>query len=120
MINRIGGRKLLLGTLVIALGVAIDLTFGLSSNLLQLITFVTVGFFLGNAGEHFAHRNKKAARPEEDPIYVNLINSHNILNDKLNRVETEAKQINKTIESSGVYLENTQKALEKIAQRIAR
>lgn len=47
-------RKMLIGTAVITLGTLVDIFFGLSGNLLQLLIFVSVGYFLGNTGEHMA------------------------------------------------------------------
>lgn len=47
-------RKMLIGTAVIMLGTLVDIFFGLSGNLLQLLIFVSVGYFLGNTGEHMA------------------------------------------------------------------
>lgn len=54
MIERIGGRKVLLGVLLVAIGVGVDALAGLSANLLDLLKFVGVGFFLGNGIEHCA------------------------------------------------------------------
>lgn len=56
MINKLGGRKVLLGMAVIQIGIAIDLFFtkGLSTNLLYLLTFISSGFFLSNGVEHVA------------------------------------------------------------------
>lgn len=102
MLEKLGGRKMVIGVFTIVLGVAIDFTFGLSSNLLQLITFVSVGYFLGNAGEHLAKAKKP--KPEEDPVNVNLINSHNILNQRIDSVEKTMKNIN---DLAGKLQENT-------------
>jgi hypothetical protein len=56
MLEKIGGRKVLLGGVLVLVGACVDLLApsGLSDNLLQLLTYVGGGFFLGNGLEHFA------------------------------------------------------------------
>lgn len=57
MLEKLKGiRKILLGVLVIAIGVALELLtkVGLSNNMLNLLEYVGVGFFLGNGIEHVA------------------------------------------------------------------
>jgi len=74
----IGGRKLALGAFVLLLGVLVD-TFsknGLSNNLLQLLMYVSIGFFGSNAAITAAHTiaakkqdeaEAQAPAPEVDP-----------------------------------------------------
>ena len=61
MINKLGGRKFLVGTMLVVVGVAVDMiaTGGLSSNLVDLLKFIGVGFYLGNGIEHIADAAKK-------------------------------------------------------------
>lgn len=61
MLDKIGGRKVLLGILLVVIGVLVD-SFsknGLSVNLLELLKFIGVGFFLGNGIEHTAKAIEK-------------------------------------------------------------
>jgi len=61
VLEKIGGRKVLLGLLVMAVGALVD-SFsknGLSTNLLELMKFTSIGFFLGNSVEHIANNFKK-------------------------------------------------------------
>jgi hypothetical protein len=74
MIEKLGGRKLLVGAFVMLLGVAVDSLSknGLSANLLDLLKYVACGFFLGNGLEHAAGAYKGdtppvAAPPSEPP-----------------------------------------------------
>ena len=50
MIDFLGGRKFVIGLLVIGIGLSVDLLFvkGLTSNAMQLLIFVAGGFFIGN------------------------------------------------------------------------
>lgn len=57
-----GYRKIVLGLLILAVGIAVDATFGLSSNLLYLIITVAGGFFLGNVGEHVCDTLKVSSK----------------------------------------------------------
>lgn len=112
MVNKLGGRKAIIGVSMIILGVVIDFSFGLSANLLQLITFITVGFFLGNAGEHLAKSRKP--KPEEDPVNQNLVNSHNIINQRLDGMEKEIKNINELAGTVEKNIEVSNKALSSV------
>lgn len=112
MLQKLGGRKLTIGVAVIALGVIIDLTFGLSTNLLQLITFITVGFFLGNAGEHLAKSRKP--KPEEDPVNINLVQSHNIINARIEKIEKDMKTVGEAAGKLEENLAHSNKALSSI------
>lgn len=49
-----GNRKVIFGFVLLAIGIAMDrfVTGGLSANLLDLMKFLTMGFFAGNAVEH--------------------------------------------------------------------
>ncbi len=61
MIQKLGGRKVIFGLLLLAVGVALDMLApkGLSVNMVQLMSFIGVGFFLGNGVEHMANAVKK-------------------------------------------------------------
>lgn len=56
MIDRIGGRKVLIGAIVLALAIIVSawLPNGLTETLADVLKFVAVGFFLGNGLEHGA------------------------------------------------------------------
>src|SRR4051812_20236874 len=49
-----GSRKIVFGFILVGIGIALDryLPNGLTANMLELMKFVTVGFFLGNGVEH--------------------------------------------------------------------
>ena len=51
-----GTRKLLIGVLVMAVGVMVDMWAknGLSNNLLDLLKYIAIAFFAGNSAEHIA------------------------------------------------------------------
>lgn len=116
MIRKLGGRKLLLGVAVIALGVIIDATFGLSTNLLQLITFISVGFFLGNGLEHTAKAigEKRKPKPEEDPVNINLLQSHQILKQDIDSLNNRMDNISEAAGKLEGNLEMSNKALSSI------
>jgi len=56
-----GSRKIILGLLVLSVGIAIDMLApnGLTDNLLYLLSFVSVSFFLANGVEHVSDAIKK-------------------------------------------------------------
>lgn len=56
MINAVGGRKVIFGVLIIAVGVAMAMLApgGLQQTMVDLLTFIGVGFFLGNGIERTA------------------------------------------------------------------
>lgn len=55
-----GTRKLLIGILVMAVGVLVDMTAtkGLTDNLLDLLKYIAIAFFAGNSAEHMAESIK--------------------------------------------------------------
>lgn len=122
MINKLGGRKMILGVAVILLGVAIDFVFGLSDNLLNLITFISVGFFLGNVGEHMAtsFSNRKKVKPEEDPVNQNVVHSHNILKQELDGMKTAVEEIKQTNSQITKSVTTTSEALSSIINFITK
>ena len=67
--NKFGGRKFVIGLLVLLLGVTADVFVkgGLSSNLLDLLKFVAGGFILGNSAVTVAGILKDAPKPEAAP-----------------------------------------------------
>ena len=61
MINKLiplGYRKAIYGFLLIATGIAVEATIGLSTNLLYLLITISTGFFLGNSVEHASNHGK--------------------------------------------------------------
>lgn len=99
MISKIGGRKAAMGLIVIIIGVAIGcyVPGGLTDNLLKLLIFVSVGFFLGNAGEHLAQAIKK-----KKPLQL-LDTSY---------LETQLKVVQDQMNIVGKQNEATQKGLK--------
>ena len=67
MIDQIGGRKLIAGVVVLALGVGAVLLLGdIPPNLLQLLSIVFGAFVVGNVGEHISGAfSSKAAVVEQ-------------------------------------------------------
>ncbi len=61
MLGKLGGRKVIFGVMLALLGVAVDIYApkGLSGNLLELFTYLGIGFFGGNGLEHVAGAVKK-------------------------------------------------------------
>jgi len=58
--DRVGGRKMVLSLVVLSVGLAVDLTAGLSDNMLKLMMLSLTAFVLGNVGEHcFAAMRKR-------------------------------------------------------------
>jgi len=54
MIKAIGGRKVLVGLLILAAGLTLEFTIGLSTGLVTLLMFTGAGFFVGNSVEHIS------------------------------------------------------------------
>lgn len=50
--DRAGGRKMVLSMAVMMVGLSVDLTVGLSENMLKLMMLALGAFVLGNIGEH--------------------------------------------------------------------
>ena len=84
-IESIGGRKVVLGLLVVLIGCLVDAfgKNGLTSNLLDLLKFIGVGFFLGNGLEHVAgaigkkgvppvSSGEPSVSPDPEPLLVSL------------------------------------------------
>ena len=61
MINLIGGRKVIFGLIIIVVGVAVHFFApkGLTNQMVELLTFIGVGFFLGNGVENTANAIRK-------------------------------------------------------------
>ena len=105
MIAKLGGRKMILGFLVIVVGISIDLSFGLGSNLLTLLIFVSSGFFLGNVGEHISETfKKKAGIPTEN--VVNVVNQIEQQLGDIRKVETNVNdKVDKLVKATEGNLE---------------
>jgi len=52
MITKLGGRKVLMSVLMIASGIGLDSTVGLSENMMTLMMTIIGAFVAGNIGEH--------------------------------------------------------------------
>lgn len=108
MIEKMGGRKILFGIMLAALGVAVDVLAknGLSSNLLQLFIFLGVGFFGGNGIEHLSGALKKpgssagVGSAQEQEVGM-----------ALNNITNEIQQANENINSVISQNQITQQAL---------
>ena len=74
MLEKIGGRKVVFGVFVVAVGLAVDLfgKSGLSENLRSLLEYVFLGFCGGNAVEHLVRLKggRGAAVPSDEPAPV--------------------------------------------------
>lgn len=66
--EQIGARKLLLGLLVMAVGVAVDAFAknGLTANLLDLLKYIGMSFFAANGVEHLA-AGLKSLKQDSNP-----------------------------------------------------
>ena len=76
MINKLGGRKVVLGMIMILIGAAISawLPGGLNENLLKLLTFVAIGFFAGNSMEHLSDAlGKKSTKIDTSEIELDFL-----------------------------------------------
>lgn len=74
MFNTDGLRKVILGVIVMLIGVLVD-SFsknGLSQNLMQLLIFVSSGFFLGNSLEHFSKKGVEKSPKGIDELQSQL------------------------------------------------
>ena len=101
--NIAGGRKIILGLLVMLVGVLVD-SFapnGLTNNLLDLLKYIGVGFFAGNGLEHIANAVKdRQAVPST----------------QLDQISTQLGDIQKRQEMTDNSVLQTQQALTTILQ----
>jgi len=70
MIDKIGGRKVLVSVLVLGIGLAADIFLknGISSNLLALLLGIVGSYTVGNVGEHVAGAmGSRGEAPEAAP-----------------------------------------------------
>lgn len=109
MIKKLGGRKIFLGLMVIAIGIVVDYTLGLSDNLLTLLMYTGVGFFLGNGIEHMAGavRNKKIPGVAQEEVQQALA----IYSQHLSTVDSKIHNILESVEL-------TNKAVSAIIERV--
>lgn len=85
MIEKIGGRKVIIGAIVLTIAVAVSgwMPNGLTTTLADVLKFVAVGFFLGNGIEHTAKAfSEKKYKTIEDQLtilsqQVALVNEQN-------------------------------------------
>lgn len=89
----IGSRKILIGAAVIVIGVAMDLSMGLSSNLLYLLTAIGSAMMVANVGAKFAHAKAEAAKPQipTAELVQAMQEIHNITSRNAQAVETYSK-----------------------------
>lgn len=99
LVARLGGRKMVMGMLVILTGIAIDFTFGLSSNLLTLLIFVCTGFFLGNVGEHVCDTVRKAKGSKDSVPVNNVAVVVNEIDQRLKDISAVESQVSKNLEN---------------------
>lgn len=103
----LGGRKLVLGFIVIAIGVAVDLLkpAGLSSNLLYLLCFISTSFFLANAANSIAYA-RKAPETEVSPQEV----AKDTSSERFDKMEA---QLGHTIQGVTTVMETLQYIIKK-------
>jgi len=105
MLDKVGGRKLLVTAVCLLAGVAIDLytTRGLSANLLQLMIAIIGIYVTGNVLNKVAGRDAKGGVSREDANIVagriieveeRIQQSEQYLNGMMTQLETAQKQIN--------------------------
>lgn len=54
MLEKIGGRKVLVGFVLVLVGVGVELFKGLSPNMVNFLLGMGLGYFAGNVGEHIS------------------------------------------------------------------
>lgn len=120
-IDTFGGRKVLLGIGVMSLGVAVDAVspHGLSANLLDLLKFVAIGFFLGNGIEHVAGAmTKKTSSASPDAVDpVALVQA---VGTDMGTVEGKVDELAKQVELTNQSLATVQQALGPIYHYVAK
>lgn len=119
-IDTFGGRKVLLGIGVMALGVGVDATTGLSANLLDLLKFVAIGFFLGNGIEHVAGAmTKKTEGGSNSPVPDAAALVEAVATD-MGTVEGKVDELAKQVELTNQSLATVQQALGPIYHYVAK
>lgn len=96
LFNLFGGRKLVMGLLVMGIGITVDATFGLSSNLLYLLIFVCSGFFLSNGVEHASRaiRQKNGFAPENVGTMLQAVDQRlNSIQDGVNLAQQNTEKL---------------------------
>lgn len=92
LIEAMGGRKVLFGLLITAVGVGVTLYLrDLPQNLMILLSFISTSFFLGNGAEHLAQRGKGASEPLTVPQFQAFVNSLNQVVATQNKTMQEIK-----------------------------
>ena len=106
-IEKLGGRKVLFGFILITIGVVIEVTQtnGLSTNLMNFLIAIGVGFFLGNGAEHIANKGKTA--------------TNNIAHLQ-KQLDTVSGQISQTVEAVGAVQKVTANLAAQTADLIKR
>lgn len=115
IVRVMGGRKLLLGLLVIGIGIAVDLMFGLSSNLLTLLIFTAGGFFLGNVGEHVCDTLKETSYNKASTVgipYTEVLETVNAIQGRLTNINAIENEVVQKVE---VLAQATQRNVEAVS-----
>jgi len=102
-----GYRKVIVGLLLLSVGILLDFTLGLSSNVLELIKFLAIGFFIGNGVEHVS--KAVTAKLEGD------INGDGVVDEK----DAQLEQIYSQLEGLRVQNEAQSQALMTVQQAIS-
>jgi hypothetical protein len=93
LFEMLGGRKLVLGFIVITIGVVMDMTApqGLSSNLLYLLCFISTSFFLANAASTVAYSRQQNNVSDLSSTMDN--SSMDSANRRLDEVQSQLEQV---------------------------
>ena len=101
MIEKFGGRKVIFGLFLIAVGVTIESVYGLSETMMQFIVTIGLGFFLGNGIEHSAVAISKRKEAPPAPI---IQNDNKELKADLDIVKSQSIELVKTTQLIGETL----------------
>jgi hypothetical protein len=117
VIKKLGGRKVVIGVLLLAVGIAVDYTFQLSQNLLYLMIAVSTGFFLGNVGEHAAEAGKKRASKiptNNQPPSVGMAE----VEETVKHFNNQQVEMYAEIQDVKITCQNTQEVLSKLIDKL--
>lgn len=117
MINLLGGRKVIFGLLIIAVGVTVHMLApkGLTDQMVELLTFIGVGFFLGNGVENTAKAiQKKKASPASAELISLMGEKVQAVGQALSAVELQVATVKEQNALLGQQNAATQEAVSKI------
>lgn len=102
MIDVIGGRKVLVGLIILAVGVAIELITakGLSAQMTELMVYLSMGFFGSNVLVHGAEsivkaKQKAAGRPPVTKVDTSALEA--TLSEEIAVVKTKVQELKETV-----------------------